>query len=183
MSARDAMITSAAALFRERGVAATSLRDVVEHAKAPRGSIYHHFPGGKSELASAATVMAGAFIEQLLADLLDGGDPARAIATFVDYWKQSLIRQEFDDGCPVAAAAVSSDETAEARAQAGQSFARWQEQIARALTARGVPADVAEDQAGLAVAAVEGALIVARAQRSTEALERVARQLVRLLGS
>lgn len=182
MSARDAMIASAAALFRERGVAATSLRDVVEHAKAPRGSIYHHFPGGKAELASAATAMAGGFIEQLLADLLDDGDPARAIETFVDYWKQSLTRQDFADGCPVAAAAVSAEETDEARSAAGRSFARWQGQIADALAARGVPADLAADQAGLAIAAVEGALIVARAQRSTEPLERVARQLVRLLG-
>ncbi|HSX66376.1 TetR/AcrR family transcriptional regulator [Nocardioides sp.] len=183
MSARDAMVASAAALFRERGVAATSLRDVVEHAKAPRGSIYHHFPGGKAELASAATAMAGDFIGQLLADLLEGGDPAHAIATFVDYWKQSLIRQDFADGCPVAAAAVSPEETDDARATAGRSFARWQGQIADALVGRGVRAGLAADQAGLAVAAVEGALIVARAQHSTEPLERVARQLVRLLST
>ena len=183
MSTRDAMITSAAALFRERGVAATSLRDVVDHARAPRGSIYHHFPGGKAELAEAATGMAGSFIEGLLTDLLANGDPAAAITKFVDYWKQALTRQDFVDGCPVAAAAVSSDETAAARDRAGRAFTRWQDQVAAALIARGLAPDAAADRAGLAVAATEGALIVARAQRSTEPLDRVARQLRALLDS
>lgn len=181
MSAREAMISSAATLFRERGVAATSMRDIVEHAQAPRGSIYHHFPGGKAELANAATAMAGGFIERILGEVLDDSDPATAIATFVDYWKQALTRRDFADGCPVAAAAISSEETSGARDQAGRAFARWQEQIAVALVEHGDTPDAAADRAGLAIAAVEGALIMARAQQSTEPLERVARQLSVLL--
>lgn len=183
MSTREAMVASAAALFRERGVAATSLRDVVDHAKAPRGSIYHHFPGGKAELADAATAMAGDFIGRLLADLMEKGDPAHAITRFVDYWKQSLTRHGFTDGCPVAAAAISPAETSEARARAGRAFGRWQEQITQALTARGIAPDLAADRAGLAVAAIEGALILSRAQSSTEPLDRVARQLTSILAS
>jgi TetR/AcrR family transcriptional repressor of lmrAB and yxaGH operons len=127
--------------------------------------------------------MAGAFIERVLADLLDSNDPAAAVGRFVDHWTQALTRADFRDGCPVAAAALSPDETAQARAQAGEAFTRWQRQIADALTARGVAADEAADRAGLAVAAVEGALILARAQRTTEPLERVARQLSLLLAS
>lgn len=181
MSTRDAMVASAATLFRERGVAATSLRDVVEHAGAPRGSIYHHFPGGKAELAAAATTMAGGFIDQLLAGLLDTGEPGAAIDRFVTYWQDALTRHDFVDGCPVAAAAISPADTAEARNVAGGAFARWQERIAASLTARGIAEAEAADLAGLTVAAVEGALIMARAQRTTEPLVRVARQLTRLL--
>ena len=48
---RTRMIASAAELFREQGYSATGFRDVVEHSGAPRGSIYHHFPGGKAQLA------------------------------------------------------------------------------------------------------------------------------------
>lgn len=181
MSAREAMVSSAATLFRERGVAATSLRDVVDHAGAPRGSIYHHFPGGKAELADAATLIAGDFIERILADMLDGGDPAHAIAAFAGYWTRSLVAHDFVDGCPVAAAALSSDETAAARTRAGSAFSRWQGQITAGLSARGMEACLAEDRAVLAVAAIEGALLMARAQRSTEPLDRVARQLAALL--
>lgn len=181
MSTRDAMIASAATLFRERGVAATSLRDVVEHAGAPRGSIYHHFPGGKAELATAATTMAGAFIDELLAGLLDQGEPTAAIDRFVDYWTTTLTRSDFVDGCPVAAAAISPDDTAAARSAAGEVFARWHDRLASSLTDHGLDDGEAADLAGLTIAAIEGALIVARAQRSTEPLTRVARQLRRLL--
>ena len=58
-SARDDMLRSAAHLFRRRGVEATSLADVIDHAGAPRGSIYHHFPRGKPQLVEEATRTAG----------------------------------------------------------------------------------------------------------------------------
>ena len=93
----------------------------------------------------------------------------------------ALARNDFEDGCPVAAAALSSPETTEARAVAARAFSRWQQQVAASLVARGHDPAEAADVAGLAIAAVEGALIVARAQRSTEPLERVARQLSALL--
>ena len=81
----------------------------------------------------------------------------------------------------MAAAALSSPETTEARTVAARAFSRWQQQVAASLVARGHDPAEAADLAGLAIAAIEGALILARAQRSTEPLERVARQLSALL--
>src|SRR5207245_307823 len=49
--ARQKMIESAALLFRERGIHGTSFADVLAHSGAPRGSVYHHFSGGKTQLA------------------------------------------------------------------------------------------------------------------------------------
>jgi TetR/AcrR family transcriptional regulator, lmrAB and yxaGH operons repressor len=51
---RASMIRSAAALFGSRGLCATSFADVLADSGAPRGSIYHHFPGGKRQLAEDA---------------------------------------------------------------------------------------------------------------------------------
>src|SRR4051812_49001651 len=53
------MVESAALLFREQGYSGTGFRDVIGHSGAPRGSIYHHFPGGKSELAAETVRYAG----------------------------------------------------------------------------------------------------------------------------
>src|ERR1700721_410215 len=53
------MIESAAVLFSERGLQGTSLTDVLTHSGAPRGSVYHHFSGGKPELVEEATRWAG----------------------------------------------------------------------------------------------------------------------------
>ena len=51
---RQRMVLSALYLFAERGVQGTSIADVLERSGAPRGSVYHHFPGGKDEIVSAA---------------------------------------------------------------------------------------------------------------------------------
>src|SRR6185295_9766806 len=53
------MVESAAVLFREQGYSGTGFRDVIAHSGAPRGSIYHHFPGGKSQLAAETVRYAG----------------------------------------------------------------------------------------------------------------------------
>jgi AcrR family transcriptional regulator len=180
-TAREAMLDSAITLFRERGVAATSLRDVVAHSGAPRGSIYHHFPGGKAQLAEEATQRAGDFIGALLSRLVAGEDPDRAVGSFVDYWSSALASTDFRDGCPVAAAALSEDDTEAARAVAGTAFGQWEVALASALRDRGVPAERSESLANLVVCSIEGALIVARAQRSEEPLRRVGAELRLLL--
>lgn len=180
-SPRDAMIDSAVVLFRQRGVADTSLRDVVEHSGVSRGSIYHHFPGGKEELALAATERGGDFIGNLLERLLADVDGERAITAFVDYWTSALAKADFVDGCPIGAAALSSDETASARDAAGRAFARWETLLADAIARRGVPAARATTLATLAIASIEGALLMCRARRDTEPLTRVGAELRALL--
>jgi TetR/AcrR family transcriptional repressor of lmrAB and yxaGH operons len=183
MSSRDAMIDGAIVLFRERGVAATSLRDVVEYAGAPRGSIYHHFPGGKAQLAEEATRRAGDFISAVLDRLTEDDDPERAVQRFVDYWTSALAASDFKDGCPVAAAAVSGQDTSSARDAAGRAFATWEESLADARRRRGVPHRRAESLGGLTLRAVEGAIIVARARRTNKPLEYVGRELRALLAN
>jgi len=54
------MILSAAALLREYGASATSIDRVLAHSGAPRGSVYHHFPGGRTQLIDEAVALAGA---------------------------------------------------------------------------------------------------------------------------
>ena len=48
------MVRTAASLFSTRGANATSFSDVIAESGAPRGSIYHHFPDGKKQLAEDA---------------------------------------------------------------------------------------------------------------------------------
>lgn len=178
-SPRDAMLDSAITLFRQRGIADTSMRDVVEHSGAPRGSIYHHFPGGKEQLAAEATERAGSFIALLLTTL-ESRPPEEAIASFVGYWSSSMTRNEFRDGCPAAAAALSDDAPA-AREAAAAAFSSWEQILTSALIARGRSADEAASLATLSIAAIEGALILSRAQQSDQPLARVGQQLQTLL--
>ena len=175
--ARDQMIRSAAALIRERGVEGTSFSDVLAHSGAPRGSIYHHFPRGKAQLVEEATRYAGEVVAKGLARALDGDDPAAALRTFVATWEAILRGSDFEAGCSVVAATLEGDRSPAARERAAAAFAGWEELYAGALERRGVVADRARSLATLAVAAIEGAVILARAQRSPEPLRRVAHEL------
>ena len=47
---RERLLTAAQRLFRKRGYHATGLNDILEAAQAPKGSLYHHFPGGKEAI-------------------------------------------------------------------------------------------------------------------------------------
>lgn len=174
---RDRMIRSAALLIRERGVEATSFTDVLEHSGAPRGSIYHHFPGGKAQLVEEATRYAGEFIAAGLADAVARDDLISALDTFVAFWRATLRDSDFAAGCPVVAATLEGERAPGARDAAGAAFAQWEELMAGMLERNGVAAARARSLATLVVSAVEGAVVLARAQRSTEPVERVGAEL------
>src|SRR3954471_9264405 len=107
-SAKQKMIESAALLMRERGVEATSFSDVLEHSAAPRGSIYHHFPGGKAQLIEEATRSAGAFISERGRAARETGDPLRALDGIYEVWRRVLSESSFAAGCPIVAATIDA---------------------------------------------------------------------------
>src|SRR3954454_1654848 len=135
------MIVSQALLQRERGVAGTALPDVLEHSGAPRGSIYHHFPEGKAQLAEEATRYAGDFIAAGLIAALAEDDPLAAIRRFTSSWLDVLRESDFAAGGPVVAAAVEGDRMPGAREAAGAAFARWEELLGTAFEQRGLAPD------------------------------------------
>src|SRR3954447_9174933 len=128
------MIESAALLIRERGVDATSFSDVLEHSGAPRGSIYHHFPGGKAQLVEEATRYAGDAVVKLLSAAVDRADsPVAAVEAVVGFWRTLLYSSDFAAGCPVLAATLEGDHNPGARVAAREVFQRWEDLYAELL--------------------------------------------------
>jgi AcrR family transcriptional regulator len=176
-SPRQRMIQSAAMLMRERGVDATSFSEVIARSGAPRGSIYHHFPGGKEQLIEEATRWAGRFIASWQRNVLESSGPLGAVDSAAKLWKQLLVESDFSGGCPIVAATVSSDAISAAKDAAAEAFRGWQRPIADALAGEGVEAGRAEALGTLFVGAFEGAVILARADRSVAPVDRVASEL------
>lgn len=175
------MVQNAAVLMRSRGVAATSVAHVVAVAGAPRGSVGYYFPGGKAQLMEEATVHAGEYVARQLSDLGDKLEPAAAVAAFADIYRSLLRDTDYDDGCPIFAAALEGERTPGVRDAAGTAFANWTDILAGGLTERGVSTRRANQLSTLIVAAVEGAIGVARAQRSTKPLDDTVRELRALI--
>lgn len=177
--ARIRMIHAAVPLLQRCGVLGTAFADVLAASGAPRGSVYHHFPGGKAQLAEEATAYAGSAISQGLEATLTE-DPLEAIGQLVDLWRQIARASDFDAGCAVVAGALDPAPASGARRAAAAAFADWQRQIAASLVDRGVAEEIAAEFGTTAVAAVEGAVILARAERSDVPLDRVAVALRRM---
>ena len=174
---RERMTRSAASLFGERGFSGTGLRDVIAHSSTPRGSIYHHFAGGKAELAREAVRHAADAVAAAVGDAARGGDPIAALHAWVDYWRETLRENDFRAGSAVLAVAAEPDEQTGARAAAAAAFDGWAEAFAATLQDAGVKRKKAARLAMLAVTAIEGAVVVSRARRDTLALDRVGREL------
>ena len=181
LDTRTRMIVSATELFREHGYSGTGFRDVVEHSGAPRGSIYHHFPGGKAELAEAAVRMASDVVAGRIERAAASGDPHLMLEAFADGWRRQLQRSDFRAGCPVVAVAVEADAAPGVAAAATEAFERWETLFAQALGKAGIPRARSGRIATLAVAAIEGAVIQARAAHSTAPLDAVMREVGALI--
>jgi len=171
------MVQSAALLMREHGVENTSFSQVLAHSGAPRGSIYHYFPGGKAQLIEEATRWAGEFVAQAMVRGLESGDPLAILDAWPRFWGEVLRTSDFAAGCPIAAASMDPA----ARVTSGEVFRRWQEVFAGGLAERGVPADRAASLATMAFAGIEGAVILARAERSLEPIDRTVAELRRMV--
>jgi TetR/AcrR family transcriptional regulator, lmrAB and yxaGH operons repressor len=166
------MVQSAAMLMRERGIHGVGLREVVAHSGGPRGSLGRFFPGGKTQLMTEA-------IDVALADLFDELERARteaetfpeAIGLIVAPWRRLLVDHEFALGCPLAATVVDAADNEELRVHVSKLLARWQAAVAEVYVNFGASPAAADEQSTVLLAALEGALILARARRSTEPLD------------
>ena len=178
---RQRLVATAADLLRRRGLSSTSIRELAKHARAPLGSTYHYFPGGKPQLISEAVSYSGGGIHRRLQKELAAG-PLAGLEAFLALWREVLLAGDFRAGCPVIAVAAddaSAEEDALPLAAAAAALDSWQRLLAESLRGAGVPPDEAEALATMIIASVEGAILLCRAQRSLTAFERVTRVLVR----
>ena len=176
---RERMIRSAITLFAERGVQGTSFADVIAHSGAPRGSIYHHFPGGKDELVKAVLATMTALGPRALAPL-EGRDAAGVIDGFIDGWQRTLDTSDFAVGCSVLGITVTTEDVA-IRSGAGAVFEVWASELTRLLREGGVADADARPLAWTLISSAEGAVAVCRARRSLEPLDAVRAQLKALV--
>ena len=140
-SPRERMVMSAALLIRERGAHATAISDVLEHSGAPRGSAYHYFPGGRTQLLCEAVDYAGEHVAAIIAEAESG---LELLDTLIDKYRRQLLDSDFRAGCPVVAVSVEAGEDdasgwPRSIERAAAVFDRWTDLIAQRFIADGIP--------------------------------------------
>jgi AcrR family transcriptional regulator len=173
--ARARMVRSAARLIRERGIHGTGLREVVAHSGGPRGSLGRFFPGGKTQLVTEAIDVALVDLLNDLGTVSEAETFPEAISVIVTPWRRLLVDHDFALGCPLAATICDASANDSLRTYVSELLARWRAPVADAYTRFGAPQAEAEAHATVLMAALEGALMLARAQRSIEPIDTVER--------
>lgn len=167
---RSRILTAAQRLFRQRGYHATGLADILQLAGAPKGSMYHHFPGGKEAIGVCV-------IESITAGLLGLLAASRARSTEalvrqVGAQMATVMEKTSYELCTLFAAFAAERKTSPLL---GDAVARAYEALASAIEQRlrseGHAPRAAKDTALTVTVLLEGGSMLSQAQQSTAAFQ------------
>lgn len=169
--------------LQRRGLHGVGLAEVLQAAQAPKGVLYHHFPGGKQALAVAAIeALAAAMAAALDRALQRQADPVAALRDWLAAALKQLERSGYERGCPLATVALESGPgDGELRAALSRGFTTLRARLGHGFTQAGVEPARAAALATLTVAAYEGALMQSRVAGNAQPMRDTAALLVDML--
>lgn len=169
---RERLLSTSAELFRRQGYAATGVKQIVTEARAPFASLYHFFPGGKAELGAEAIRISGALYEQLIPAVFDPApDVVSGVRAFFAGAAEHLVGTDYEDACPIATVALEVSSSSEVmRTACAEVFERWVAAGAVRFESAGADPPTARELTIGLLCALEGAFVLARAQRTPEPL-------------
>ncbi|PXX53296.1 TetR family transcriptional regulator [Nocardia tenerifensis] len=171
---------AACELLARHGYHGFGLKALSDAAGLPYGSIYHHFPGGKEEIAVAAITGSGTLTGRMIRQAPT--DVFATTKTLFDFMVRQLADSAWDEGCPIGTPALDGGSDAMAvREACATAFEAMEQAFAGLLAELGLSAQDAGELATTVVAAYEGATLLARVRRSEGPLHTVAAAMERLI--
>ncbi len=183
-SNRDRILTEGLRMVHEHGFANASVRDIVQAAGVPQGSFTNHFASKEAfglEILEIYRENARRYIADTLRN--DARKPLERLAGYIDTIKARLNDNSMRNGCLIGNfAAEASDSSEPIRLRTVEYYAESREAVAyclRAAVAAGeIPATTDCDEiAGFIVSSMQGAILLSKAHRSPEPIERFKRVL------
>jgi AcrR family transcriptional regulator len=163
------MVQAARQLIRERGYNATAFSDVLELSGAPRGSVYFHFPGGKTQLAMEAAEAHAHEQVTIIDRAADQADSAaQLVELYVDLSREGMVDSNYGRGCGVAPLVTegAARESADVGETARRAFSEMTDRLAFHFVTFGVDRAAARELAHAVIAGVQGAMVTSRALHS-----------------
>ncbi len=166
---REKIVQATVRLYREKGYANTGLNEILKLSGAPKGSLYHYFPGGKEELSVEAIATAGEVVANTLSDLAKKADSPRAfVAAYCQLLAGWMEGSRFKSGCPIATTVLECVPQSVAITGISQKvFKRWTNIVAEVFQASGYSQSNAGEKAEQVIVMIEGALLLSRVKQSS----------------
>jgi AcrR family transcriptional regulator len=169
-STRERLIEATAELFRYQGLTATGIKEILAAADTGFSSLYHHFPGGKDQLAAEAILTAGREYQGHVEQVWDAaGNVVDGVTGIFIGAAAVLDATDYRDACPIGTVALEVASTNEVLREATSDvFTAWTSAAVSRFIAAGIPDDSARSLASAVIALLEGGFILARTARSTQ---------------
>ncbi len=174
LSTRDRLIASAARLFRQQGYHGTGVAQVLSDSHAPKGSLYHHFPDGKSDLAMAAASWVSDGMIGIIDDAFGDADTFTDGATTFCYKLAKLFDvADHWQSCPISAMLFDGPDNVKFRNHADQILTSWSARSAEHGRRLGMSTAEADAASELLLMTIQGAWTLARARKSADVIRRI----------
>lgn len=173
VNTKERILAVTAELLGRYGYTGTGLKQIVEQANAPFGSLYHFFPRGKEQLAEQVIHRSGRMYRELWETVFAAApDPAAAMGHFFVGAAEVLRHTDYADACPIATVALEVASSSEPlRRATAEVFESWIRSVTARLVDAGATKAEARELAIFAIAALEGAFVLSRAMRTTEPVD------------
>ena len=176
------MLETATRLVQARGYHGTGLNSILEESQAPRGSLYFHFPGGKSELVLESTKRLWMQLPKSTQILSRAESPAAALRLIGEGIAKLLRETDFERGCPISPIVFDgTGESPELSALCESTFEAWIGLLRAGFERAGIPRHRAKSLSILAQSALQGAALIARAYRSDEPIVQAVEELAKVV--
>jgi AcrR family transcriptional regulator len=169
---RERLVSAGSRLFQRQGLAGTGIKQILSEANAQFSSLYHHFPGGKDELAADVIRTSGLHYQQLVETVWDTApDVVTGVNAIFDGAAAVLEATDYADACPIATVALEVASTNEPlRVATAEVFDAWIQSGTDRFIASGLEPAQARQLALSIIALLEGAFVLCRAARRTESM-------------
>lgn len=169
LGTRDRILAATAELYRRQGMSATGLKQISAAAKAPFGSIYHHFPGGKEAISAEVIRSEGVRYGEFVGAQLAVTDPASGIPELFANAGQLMEAQDYSEACSIETIALEVASTNEGlRQESATVFQAWLAGIADWFGQLDIDEAQAHRLAVITLTALEGAFVLCRTLRSVQ---------------
>ncbi len=173
ISTRERLIITSAGLFRDKGFHGTGLTEILKASGLPKGSLYHHFPLGKSDLAVASADWISHVMIDIIHDAFEHAETPEQGGTTLCFKLAKLFDIDNWQGCPIYSILFDGPGNEVFRAKAEEIFQSWNDTTRDHMVRLGMAPDLAEGRAEALMIAIEGAWVLARSRRSSDVLRRV----------
>ena len=178
LTSREKLAWTAAKLFQERGFHGVGLAEILKESGLPKGSLYHHFPNGKTDLALEAAALAHRETARIIDDAFREADTYRSGATTLLYKLAKLFEiMGKHTACPISETLFGGPDNTVFREKSAEYFEGWISQIAQHAERLGEPADRARAEAERLFMSLQGGWVLARAKQDGNVLRDLAKLL------